>query len=74
MMFPTPILGEPARAAHKNNVPCCRRRTWPPGEQEAQLLLGWPLMAHINLIDFHFRDLEITLKAQPRSKVKVYFP
>jgi len=31
------------------------------------------LMAHINLIDFHFRDLEMTLKAQPRSKVKVYF-
>ena len=31
---------------------------------------SWP---HINLIDFHFRDLEITIKAQPRSKVKVYF-
>jgi hypothetical protein len=32
---------------------------------------SWP---YINLIDFHFRDLEMTAyKGQPRPKVKVHF-
>ncbi len=36
-------------------------------QQEAQLLLGWPTHGAKN--DFRIRDLEMTSKAEPRSKV-----